>query len=151
MIRRLKEKDAINFYDFILRCKDKYEDFYITCDKQRIFINSLNVIKKLLKYKEVYAVENNGIKGIILIFRQKEFRPYIKILVEKMDYSYDLIKFLFWNFEKQELFIKVKRENPICKILQKRFNFIGSRGKEVLYMKPKKLQEQSNGRNSIKT
>lgn len=143
MIRRLNYKDAINFYEFILRIEDKYEDFYITQTitnqkPKRIFIKDLKLIEKILKYHTVYAVEEKEIKGIIIILAEKNFRPYIKILVEKLDYAYNLLKYIDWNFSDKELFIKIKKNNPICKILNKKWQFLGDRGLEVLYIKNRK-------------
>jgi len=140
MIRKLTYKDSISMYEFTLRAKDSYEDFYITTNKARVFIKSLKLIEKLLKYQDVVALEESGeIKALLLIYKEKGFRPYIKILAEKTDYVYDLMKYVNWNYN-CELFIKAKKVNPISKIAQKFFfNFIGDRGSEILLAKQKKV------------
>lgn len=153
MIRRLNYKDAINIYEFILRCQDKFEDFYITQNKARKFFTDLNLIKKILKYQEVYAVEEKEITALLLIYREKGFRPYIKILCERKDLIYDLLKFLVWNFSQYEFYAKYKKENPITKIAQLTtktgfskygFKFCGSRGQEILliHQKQEKRDDQ---------
>jgi hypothetical protein len=139
MIRKLNYHDSISVYDFILRTQDKFEDFYITQNKGRIFLKDLKLIEKLLKYQTIVALEESGeIKALLLILKEKGFRTYLKILAEKNDYVYDLMKYVNWNYN-CELFIKAKKTNPISKISQKFFfNFIGDRGSEILLAKHKR-------------
>jgi hypothetical protein len=139
MIKNLNYKDKISVYEFILRTKDNFEDFYITTNKSRVFLKDLKLVEKLLKYQTLVALEESGeIKALLLIYKEKGFRPYIKILSEKNDYVYDLMKWLNWNYN-CELFIKCKKLNPISKISQKFFfNFIGDRGNEILLSKQKR-------------
>jgi hypothetical protein len=139
MIRQLTLKDKISVYDFISRTKDVWEDFYITTNKSRVFLKDFKLIEKLLKYQTLVALEESGeIKALLLIYREKTFRPYVKILSEKNDYIYDMFKYLNWNFN-CELFIKCKKTNPVSKIAQKFFfNFIGDRGSEILLVRQKR-------------
>ena len=139
MIIKLKQKNLYDIYEFVSRVKDTYEDFYITTNKQRVFLKDLKLIEKILKYQEVIGLEESGeIKGLLIIYREKTFRPYVRILAEKNDYIYDLMKYLNWNFN-CELFIKCKKANPVSKIAQKFFfNFIGDRGSEILLVKHKR-------------
>lgn len=139
MIRKLNYTDTISMYEFILRTKDSYEDFYITTNKSRVFLKNLKLIEKILKYQDVIAIEELGeIKALLLIYKEKGFRPYVKILAENNNYVYDLMKWLNWNYN-CELFIKAKKTNPISKISQKFFfNFIGDRGSEILLAKQKR-------------
>ncbi len=142
MIKRLTHKNAIDMYEFCLRCPDKYEDWYITKNKTRLMIKDLKLIENLLKTQEIYAIEEKEIKALLLILKEKNFRTYIKILSEKSDYVYDLMKYLNWNVN-QELFIKCKKLNLLSKISQKFFfNFIGDRGSEILLVKHKKEIKQ---------
>jgi hypothetical protein len=139
MIKKLNYKDSIGVYEFISRTKDVWEDFYITTNKSRIFLKDLKFIEKILKYQDVVGLEESGeLKAILLIYREATFRPYVKILSQKTDYIYDLMKYLNWNFN-CELFIKVKKTNPVSKIAQKFFfNFIGDRGQEILLVRQKR-------------
>jgi hypothetical protein len=139
MIRKLNWKDTINVYDFIVNTKDKYEDFYITIDKNRVYLKDQKLIKKILNRQEVFGIEEKGdIIALLLIYREKSFRSYVRILSSKNSYIYDLLKFLNWNFN-NELFIKAKKYNPIINIAQGFFfNFIGGRGQEILLVKQKR-------------
>ena len=138
MIKRLTHKNAIDMYEFCLRCQDKYEDWYITKNKTRLMIKDLKLIENLLKTQEVYAIEEKEIKALLLILKEKNYRTYIKVLAEKNDDIYSLFKWLNWNIN-QELYLKVKKVNPISKISQKFFfNFIGDRGSEILLAKHKR-------------
>jgi hypothetical protein len=137
MIYRLKLKDSISFYDFVLRCKDSFEDFYITQNKERKFIKDLKLIEKLLRYQEVYALEDKEIKGILLIVKEKGFRPYLKILAIDSKIEWNLLRFFSWNFT-QEIYIKLKVKNPLIRSLQKHgFQNKGFRGSEILLYRPK--------------
>ena len=126
-------------YEFILRTKDSYEDFYITTNKARVFLKNIKLIEKILKYQDVVAIEESGeIKALLLIYKEKGFRPYVKILAENNNYVYDLMKWLNWNYN-CELFIKCKKVNSLSKTAQKFFfNFIGDRGSEILLVKHKR-------------
>ncbi len=139
MIRPLTLKDKISVYEFVIRTKDTWQDFYITSNKQRTFLTDLKLIEKLLKYQILVALEESGeIKALLMILKEKGFRTYIKVLAEKNDQIYDLMKWLNWNYN-CELFIKTKKINPLSKIAQKFFfNFIGDRGQEILLVKNKR-------------
>ena len=143
MIERLNHKNIIDIYEFLSRTKDEYEDFYITKDKTRLFLNDFKLIKKLIKYQEFYGINEGEVKGLLLIYREKGFRPYIKILAENK-YTSHLTKFLIWNFSDQDLYAKFKKYNPLTRILQRYgFVFQGNRGEEILLFRkgePKKFK-----------
>jgi len=145
MITRFNHKNNIDIYELTKRVKDFYEDFYFTKNKQRIFIKELKDIERISKYQEIYGVEEKELKAVVIIYREKGYRTYLKILSEKTDYLYDIFKFIAWNFEKTELFIKTKKNNPIAKVAQRFFfNFLGSRGEEILLIKPKREKKDAN-------
>lgn len=137
MIERLKEKNLSDLIEFFDRVNDKYQDTYITLNKERIFLKgNWLLIKKLLRYQEIYAVYDKEIKGIMIILREKNFRPYVKLLTENRKFTIDLLKFLKWNFLGQQLFFKLKKENPLSQmILKTGFIKIGDRGLELLFEK----------------
>lgn len=142
MIIKLKIKNSIDVFDFVNSCYDKYEDCYITIDKKRLFLkNNLKLIKKILKYQEVYMLDN---KGLMIIFREKGFRSYVKFLAKDRDTYIDLIKFLNWNYS-CELFIKLKNNNPLVEELRKnKFYVQGLRGQEILLKKIKEIKNVVN-------
>jgi hypothetical protein len=133
MIERLTKKNFIDVYEFVQKTKDRYEDFYITHENQRLFLTDFKMINKLLEKQEIYSVYDKGVKGLMIIFKEKGFRPYIKILTESRKAESSLIKYLMMNFSEQDLYIKLKKENPLAKFI-KYFGFIqqGDRGLEVL-------------------
>lgn len=137
MIIRLKIQNKFDVYDFVSRIRDKYEDFYVTKNKERKFLNNnWAIIENILKYQEVYGIIDKDLRGIIVIVRDKGFRPYVKILAENSKYTIDLLKFLKWNFVEQLLFFKLKKNNPLSSMIIKTgFIKIGDRGSEYLFEK----------------
>jgi len=133
MIERLNKRNMMDVYEFVQKIKDRFEDFYITCENQRLFLTDFKLITKILEKQEIYSVYDKGVKGLMIIFKEKGFRPYIKILSENRKAESALIKYLMMNFSEQDLYIKVKKENPLAKYL-KYFGFVqtGDRGLEVL-------------------
>jgi hypothetical protein len=86
-------------------------------------------------------------KGCFIVFREKGFRPYLKILVSEKKFAVDLLKFLHWNYN-IELFAKLKNINPLVVELKKnKFYVEGLRGREVLLKKMKEVREIKNGNN----
>jgi hypothetical protein len=155
MISRLNHKNSIDVYEFVQRTPDSFEDFYITENRGRKFIKDLKTINRILKRQEIYGLIDKELKAIMIIYKEKGFRSYLKILSNKIDYTYDLLKFVNWNFYKKELFIKIKKSNPLFNILRLTnklgkprygFEFLGSRGSEILLIKKVNTkQEKSNG------
>jgi len=137
VIERLEEKNYLDVYDFLSRVEDRFNDFYITKEKNRLFFkNNWELIKKTLKYQECYGLFDNGLRGIIIILRDKGFRPYVKVLAENRKFTIDLLKWFKWNFMNQNLFFKLKKENPLSQmILKTGFIKIGDRGLELLFEK----------------
>jgi hypothetical protein len=137
MIQKLKLQNQVDVYDFLSQVNDRFQDFYITKEKERYFLKgNWSLIKKVLRKQEVYGIYNNGLKGIMIIVREKGFRTYIKLLTESNKYYYDLMIYLRFNFMDKELFAKLKINNPLAEILKRKgFINIGMRGKEVLLQK----------------
>lgn len=133
MIERLTKKNLMDVYEFVQRVKDRFQDFYITQENQRLFLTDFKAIKKLLEKQEVYSIYDKGVKGLMIVYKEKGYRPYIKLLTETRKAESALIKYLMMNFSEQDLYIKVKKENPLAKYL-KYFGFIqtGDRGLEIL-------------------
>lgn len=150
MIRTIQQQDLT---DFIIFCnnKDLYSDFYITHNNERKFLNNFEIAKQTFnncfKHNDkAYIYKDNGIiKGIILIlgYSDKAERKYIKLLAFDKKISEQLIRYLVWHVD-SEVFIKIKKNNPIVNILNQReftfntfrnfgFKFAGLRDKEILF------------------
>lgn len=140
MIQRLKEKNLLDIIYLLNDYDDSFNDLYITIDKIRIFLrNNRSLIKKLLKYQELYGYFNkNELMGILIIYRSKDYRPYLKIFVadSNLEIIQKLMKFFVWNKNDLDIFCKLKINNPITNAIKK-FGFYvkGFRGKEVLLSK----------------
>jgi hypothetical protein len=137
MIERLRAKNTADIIEFLNRVPDKYQDCYVTIDKQRIFLNrKWDLIEKVIKKQNVYGLFNSELKAILIVVQDKGFRPYIKILSEDNKHARQILKFLLWNFQNVELFCKLKKQNPLVEICKRHgFLSIGDRGSELLLCK----------------
>jgi hypothetical protein len=156
MIKKLTTKNSIDVLNFVNTFNDFYTDFFVTINKERIFLrNNLNLIKKILKYQELYAIINHGDAiALMIIYKEKGFRPYAKFLC-RTENNKDLIKYLKWNFP-GEIFIKIKEKNSLLKELantviinkipkyipKEGFSIIGLRGKEILIKKNRQINKE---------
>jgi len=137
MINRLKIKDSLDVLDFVKNNKDNFEDFYITVNRQRLFFNKdLKLIEKILKNQKCFGYYEKDLKGILFIIKEKGFRTYIKLLSLDNKINMCLLQYLNWNYSEQDMYFKLKKENPICECIKKLgFSIIGNRGKELLFEK----------------
>lgn len=133
MIERLTKRNTMDVHEFIQKTKDKFEDFYITKNNQRIFLTDLKTINKVLEKQIIYSYYDKGVKGLMIVFQEKGYRPYIKLLTESRKAESALIKYLMMNHSEQDLYIKIKKESPLAKYIRY-FGFLqqGDRGLEVL-------------------
>ncbi len=130
MITKLSIKNYIDLLELVQRVKDLDEDFYITENRERKFINNEIIIKKILKKHECYGIYDGDLKGIAVKINDKGFRSYIKFLSFYEKISNKLIQYILWKSDK-DIFIKIKKDNKILKYL-KNFEILGDRGKEIL-------------------
>jgi hypothetical protein len=118
MIRLLKNKDLKNFI-YYCQNRDNYSDFYITKNNKRIFLNNPIVAKKVfndcIKRGEKCYVkeEGNEIKALLLIigYKEKDERKYLKILTQSKNDVKDLFSYLIWQKLPSNIFIKVHKKN----------------------------------------
>lgn len=134
-----KEKVVIN--SIYTEISDIYGDFYITQNNLRLYLKeNIHILYKALEKGDKVIF---GEEGIIFItgWSDKSDRKYVKILAKDSDNADKLIKVLNWNLQ-QELYIKIKKNNPIKVALQRNgFRFKGDRGAEVLLRRePKELK-----------
>jgi len=137
MIQKLKLQNLVDVYEFLSRINDRFEDFYITKEKERHFLkNNRSLIKKILEHQEVYGLFHNGLKAILIIIHDRGYRPYVKLLAENSKYTIDFLKFLKWNYFEKDLYFKLKKDNPLIEQIKKTgFIKIGDRGRELLFYK----------------
>jgi hypothetical protein len=137
MIHRLNIHNEFDVFIFLSECFDRYEEMFITRNKQRLFLrNNRPLIREMLKKQEIYAIGEGSLQGIFLIFREKNFRPYVHFLTKDRKTMVDLLKYFLWNFASSEIYCKLKKRNPILILLrQKAFMQIGDRGNECLLIK----------------
>lgn len=156
MIRKLKTKDLKNFI-YTCQYRDPYSDFYITKNNRRLFLNNLDIAKKVFndctKYAEKCYIkeEGNNIKAILLIvgYKEKSERKYLKVLAKSKKDVKDLFAFLIWQELPSNVFIKARKTNinlvkfdertkrykPTYAVRRAGFKIIAVRNKEILMKK----------------
>lgn len=157
MIRQIKPKDLKNFV-YYCQNRDPYSDFYVSKNNKRLFLNNNikicnSVFNDCLKYGEKCFIkeDNNVIKAILLIvgYKDKLERKYLKVLAHSKDDVKDLFAYLIWQKLPPNIFIKVhktnkyiigydqknKRYTPSYALRKAGFRIIAVREKEVLLKK----------------
>src|SRR5687767_2921417 len=139
------EKDFSKIYEIIKEFNN--DDFYLTYNNERVFINDPKSLKKLLKEsRNIYYVDdyNDQKKGIILVWKSfggNVNRHYVKIVADSPETAKKLLTKLLWSF-KTQLFVKIKKDSQFVKaFLAKGFKFCGGRGTQILLIKEKALVE----------
>jgi len=137
MICQLNYKKAIDVYEFLNRVPDKFEEIFVTSNRERKYLKgNLKLIKKILNTFQVYGKYEKELKSIVIIQNEKGFRSYIKVLGETTEDCLALLRFIKWNYAEKELFAKLKKDNPISKrISEEGFIPVADRGREQLYKK----------------
>jgi hypothetical protein len=112
------------------------EDLYFTENNQRVLVNSESTLKQLLKNSShILYFNDSEYKGLILVWHSKsEFteRFYIKFIVDNIKTLDKLLMALLWSF-KDTLHIKINKQSSYLRLFRnKRFEFVGSRGLELL-------------------
>ena len=119
---------------------DFYADFYLTKNNLRLFIKqNLEILFEELD-KGDKIVYND--KGVLVIngFSDNRDRKFVKILCDDLKTGDELLKAL--DELKMDLFIKIKRTNPLKETLEKNnFKIFKNRGKEFLL---KKISKEKN-------
>lgn len=116
--------------------KDIYSDFYIT--KNNIRLNMKENIDVLLdclsKGDIIHFSEDEGI-AFYYGFSDKSSRVYLKLLIKDSNKIKDLLDFSFFDCD---IYVKIKKNNPLRKLLYKYgFNNISGRGSEILLIRKK--------------
>lgn len=117
MLRQITPKDKKNFVYFC-KFRDPHSDFFITKDNKRLFLtnrkNAILAFNDCIKRgnKCFIKEENNEIKAVLLVvgFKDKFERKYVKVLAKSKRDILDLFSFLQWQ-DLTDLFMKVKVSN----------------------------------------
>lgn len=134
---QLTNKDERIIRDILMDLTDIYGDFYITRNNLRLFIKeNQNLLFDCIKKGDKIVYEEN--EGIIFAtgWSDKSKRKYIKVLAKDEKSADNLLKVINWNMPGEKFFAKIKKNNPLRRVLQKNnFTFAGDRGKEILLIK----------------
>lgn len=145
--------EPIKYNKFIIEVlttniRDIYQDFYITKDKERLFFNNIKnaqLYSKMLQRGE--ACFKNDDKGLLITYgiHDKSPRKYIKILTQDMESARRLLTVFLYQYGNKEFFIKIKRNNPLNRLVQGLgFIFLGGRGTEILLVRKADKINRSN-------
>jgi len=131
----LSEKDKKQILNILNELIDIYSDFYLTKNNLRYYIKeNLDLLYKCLREGDKIMFDKEGIV-VITGWSDKSPRKYVKLLAKDNTILDKLLKNLDWSIS-NDLFIKIKRNNPLKEVLLKnKYKFIGGRGKEILLMK----------------
>ena len=129
----LSKQDKKEINSLLDNISDLYSDFYITKENLRLYIKeNTHLLYEGISKKDKIVY---GEEGILFIhgFSDQSRRKYVKILSDNAENASKLIRFLNLQLLDTELYIKIKKENPILKSFQiNKFKFVGDRGKEIL-------------------
>lgn len=145
---KLSKKEEIIILTHLEEIEDAFRDFYITKNNLRLFLkDNPELLSESLKAgdKLVYGDE----EGLIFItgWSDNSPRKYVKILAIDGNSADRLLKAMAWEI-KTDLYIKIKKNNPLLAILKKNnYRFIGDRGLEVLLCKKYIPQNNNKERN----
>ena len=133
-----KEKSEIT--SLLEELIDIYGDFYITKNNIRLFIKeNQSIMFDGIKKGDKLFYDENSI-GVIVGYSDNSPRKYLKVLSTNEKNIENIIKRIYWDVD-CDLFVKIKKNNPLRKIFENNyFNFIGSRGKEILLVRKNKKQ-----------
>jgi len=153
--RALSKKDQLKILFLLdeLKSKDLWRDFYLTKERNRLFIiENPDVLFKSLKKGNVIVFNDKGLlivtgyadkKITIFDYKIKEeriinTRKYLKILAQDEKTMDKLIKVLSWNLN-TELWAKIKINNPVKNVLEKNgfYKALPLRGKEIVLKRNK--------------
>lgn len=132
------EQDKVK--NILLNLTDLYAEFYLTISNLRVFIKE-NLDLLFDKLDEGDKITYND-RGILIIngFADNRDRKYIKLIYEDLKVANSLLEKL--EDINIEVFIKIKRNNPLKTILEKNgFKLLKNRGKEILMIKNKSKEK----------
>lgn len=112
-----------------LRCSllsydDKFKEFYVTKDNVRLCIqDGVDVlISRIRKGDKIAYSENFRSVAIVSGISEKMPRKYLKLFAEPGKDLQDILTVLFWEY-RDEIYIKLKKYNPLVNFLTSKFGF----------------------------
>lgn len=146
MIKSLTKRTDKALSDLLIYLKNnKDEDFYLTENNQRYYINDYYSLKKLLRNTtQLYISDTNKeVDGTILLWKSKGgnvSRTYVKINSLNKEIANKLITVLLWNHG-QELFIKLRKDSPFLELFKRHnFEWFHNRGSQILLKRRKDIR-----------
>jgi hypothetical protein len=77
-------------------------------------------------------------------FCYKAPRKYVKLIAKDEKTADQILKSIGWKF-KIELWVKIKKNNPLVKVFQRnKYEFAGDRGKEILLVRKPIVRDNAN-------
>jgi len=147
---KLSKKEKVIINNLLDEILDPYGDYYITRLNLRLYIrqNKELLFEALAKGDKLVYAED---KGMIFVtgWSDNFDRKYVKILAVDNKSADKLLKVMLWNI-KTDLYIKIKKNNPLLAILKENnYRFVGDRGLEVLLCRkyiPQEIKEKNHDR-----
>jgi hypothetical protein len=133
--------------DFIQTNTD--EDFYLTENNERIYIEDEVSLKKLLKSsKDMHVFEEDGdYRAFCLLWKSiggEKTRYYVKLLAVDSEDASDLLRGFLWHVS-DELFVKINKHHKFLDVFKKYgFKFVGGRGRQILLKRDKFIREKEH-------
>ena len=135
-VTQISKKDKKALDSILQEYVDVFSDFYMTKQNLRLFIkDNRHLLFDALKGGDKIAFSEDDGLAFVTGWSDNMERKYLKILAKDNESANKLLKVLLWNID-TDLYIKIKKNNPILSTLQKNnFVFRGNRGKEILLVR----------------
>jgi len=135
-VTQISKKDKKALDSILQEYVDVFSDFYMTKQNLRLFIkDNRHLLFDSLKGGDKIAFSEDDGLAFVTGWSDNMERKYLKILAKDNESANKLLKVLLWNID-TDLYIKIKKNNPILSTLQKNnFVFRGNRGKEILLVR----------------
>jgi len=135
MFKKLSSTQKSTIKGILDSLLDLFGDGFITKNRIRYFIKeNADLFFTCLEHGDKIKYNENCIVAIIG-YSDNAPRKYLKILYKNIEDSKLPLQDIFKEV-KEDIYVKVKKNNPIVEILKKEsFIFLGNRGKEILFIK----------------
>jgi hypothetical protein len=129
------QKEQRIIENILFETVDLMGDFYLTKDNVRIYLrDNIDVLLDCLNKGDGWAYDEENLNGMGFVtgWSDNSPRKYVKLLTNDEHLADRLLKIILWNV-KSDLWIKIKKNNKLLKVIQKNgFLFKGDRGSELL-------------------